>query len=145
MTLRGTPANCQGPPWYYQGPPWYYQENPKLLQGHFSPQFMQSQTEKTLTHGFKMPSHDQTGLIHETDHNHSIYNPTEQGLNEQAFEGGPSGTAEQEQTYHPPEIARAHDPQYLYRMELEKLPKGEIPEILQCQVLGQSKKTSELG
>ena len=64
-------------------------------------------------------------------------------------EGGPSGTTEQEQTYHQSEVARAYDPQYLYRMELEKFAKEEILEKylelhVQHHVLEQSKNTSEI-
>ena len=99
---------------------------------------MQSQNDQTLTHGF-IPSHDHLGIILSTDKDTSIHNPTEPGLNEHAAEAGPSGTAEQDQPYHPSEVARAHDPQYvlvyLQRMELQKLPKQDFLEkYLELQV-----------
>ena len=95
---------------------------------------MQSQNDQTLTQGF-IPSHGHLGKFRGTDKDTSIHNPTKPGLDEHAAVAGPSDTAEQDQPYHPSEVARAHDPQNLQRMELQKLPKQDFPEkYLELQV-----------
>ena len=108
---------------------------------------MQSQNDQTLTQGFG-PSHAHLEIIRGTDKETSIHNPTETGLDEHAAKAGPSGSAEQDRTYHPSEVQRAHDPQYLHRMEIQKLPfKDVVNKYMelheQNQVLGQSKNQSD--